>query len=84
MKNLLFPNMIGLFETNRISHFSSFYDDFFLQKFNFKDWIINSAVICGSELRKQDGIIKTRLATNIDGYPLRLALLFALSLLRWC
>ena len=58
-----------------MSHFPPFYDDFSLQKFNFKDWIFQSAVICGPKLCKRDGIIKTRLATNIDGYPLRLALL---------
>ena len=59
-----------------MSHFTSFYDDFILKKFNCKDWIIHSAVICRPELCKQNGIIKTRLVTNIDGYPLRLALLF--------
>ena len=59
-----------------MSHFLPFYDDVFLKKFNFKDWIFHSAVICGPELCKQDGIMKTRQATNIDGYHLRLALLF--------
>ena len=59
-----------------MSHFPLFYDDFFLQKFNFKDWIFRSAVNCGPELCKRDGIMKMRLAANIDGYPLRLALLF--------
>ena len=39
------------------------------------DWLFHSAVICGPQLCKQDGMIKTRLATNIDGYPLRLVLL---------
>ena len=68
--------MIELFETNRMSHLSPFYDDYFLWKFNFKDWILHSVVICGPELCKRDGIMKTRQATNIDGYSLRLALLF--------
>ena len=71
----LFANMIELYEPNRMSHFPSFYDDFFLQKFNFKDWLFHSVVICGPELCKRDGIMKTRLATNINCYPLRLALL---------
>ena len=75
MENFLLPNMIELFETNRMSHFP-FYDNVFLLKFNFKDWIFHSAVIYGPELCKRDGIMKTRLATDIDGYPLRLALLF--------
>ena len=45
-------------------------------KLNFEHWIFHSVVICGPELCKLDGIIKTRLATNIGGYPLRLALSF--------
>ena len=76
MENFLLPNVIELFETNRMSHSSPFYDDFYLEKFNFKDWIFNSRVICRTESCKRYGIMKTRLATNIDGYPLRLALLF--------
>ena len=75
-KIFLLPNMMELFETNRLSHFPPFYDDFFLQKFNFEDWIFHSAVICGPELCRRDVIKKTRLATNINGYSLRLALLF--------
>ena len=74
-KIVLFANMIELYETNRMSHFPSFYDDFFLQKFNLKDWLFHSVVICGPELCKRDGIMKMRLATNINGYPLRLVLL---------
>ena len=27
-----------------MSHLSPFYDDFFLKKFNFKDWIFHSAL----------------------------------------
>ena len=61
---------------NRMSYFPPFYNDFFLYKFNFKDWIFHSAVICEPELCKQDGMMKTRLATSIDGYPLKLVLLF--------
>ena len=76
MDKFLLPNMIELFETNRMSHLPPFYDDFFLQKFKLKDWIFHSAVNCGPELCKGEGTIKTRLASNIDGYPLRLALLF--------
>ena len=64
--------MVELFETNRMSHFPPSYDDFCQEKFNFKDWMFHSAVICGSELCKRDGIMKTRMATIIDGYPLRL------------
>ena len=75
IENFLSADIIELFETNRMSHFPPFYDDFFLQKFNFKDRILHSAVICGPELCKRDGITKTKLATNINGYPLRLALL---------
>ena len=41
-----------------------------------KDWIFRFVVICEPELCKEDGITKMRLATNIDGYPLRLALSF--------
>ena len=59
-----------------MSHFPPFYDYIFPQKFNLKDWIFHSVVICGPELYKRDGIIKTRLATIIDGYSLKLVLLF--------
>ena len=38
--------------------------------------ITHSAVICGPELYKRDEMVKTRLETNIDGYPLRLVFLF--------
>ena len=72
-KILLLLDMMELFETNRMSHFLPFYDDFFP---NFKDWIFHSAVICGPELCKRDGIMKTSLATNIDSYLIRLALFF--------
>ena len=41
--------------------------------------MINSAVICGPELCKRDGIMKTRLITDNDGYSLRLVLLFELA-----
>ena len=68
--------MIGLFETNRMSHFQHFYDDFVPWKFNFKDRIFHSALICEQELCKRDGIMKARLAANIGVCPLRLALLF--------
>ena len=60
--------------TNRMSHFPPLYDDFFPQKFNFKDWIFHSAQICGPHLCRQDGMMKTGLETNIDGYRLRLVL----------
>ena len=62
-----------------MSHFPPFYDDFFLQKFDFKDWIFHSALICRPELCRRDGIMKTRLETNIYSYPLRLVLLFKLA-----
>ena len=68
--------MIELLETDRMSYFPLSYDDVFLSKFNFKDWIFHSAVICGPEICKRDGIMKTRLATNIDGYHLTLTLSF--------
>ena len=74
--NFLLSKMIELFATNQMSHFPPSYDEFFLYKFNFKDWIFYSAVICGPELCKQNRIMKTRLATNIDGYSLRLPSLF--------
>ena len=40
------------------------------------DWLFHSVLIFGPELFQQDRMMKTRLATNIDGYPLRLVLLF--------
>ena len=51
-KIFLLLNVIELFERNRINHFLPVYDDFFLWKFNFKDWIFHSAVICEPELCK--------------------------------
>ena len=83
MENFLLPNMIEFFETNRMSHFPLFYDDFVLQKFNFTDWIIHSAVICRPELCKRDRIMKR-------GWELILMVIFEsgivvrISLLRWC
>ena len=59
-----------------MSHFLPFYNDYFVSKFNFKDCIFHFVVICGPELCERDGIMKARLATNVDGYLLRLALLF--------
>ena len=53
MENFLLPNIIELFETNRMSYFPTFL-----------------------LIMQTDGIMKTRLATNFDGYLLRLALLF--------
>ena len=76
MEIFLLPDMIELFETNRMSHSPPFCNNFFPHKFDFRDWIFHSVVISGPELCKPNGIIKTRLATNIDGYSLRLALLF--------
>ena len=38
-------------------------------------WIFHSVVICRPGLCKRDGIMKMRLATIIDRYPLRLVLL---------
>ena len=67
--------MIELSETNQLSHFPCFYDDFPIE-IKFKDWIFDSAVIGGPELCNRDGIMKTRMVANIDGYLLRLALLF--------
>ena len=58
-----------------MSHFSPFYNDYFLQKFNLKYWIFHSVLICGLELFKRDGMTEARPATNIDGFPLRLVLL---------
>ena len=75
-KFFLLPDTKELLKTNRMSHFSPFYDDFSGRNLSFKNWIFHSAVIYGPELCKRDGIMKTRLATNIDGYHLRLALLF--------
>ena len=60
-----------------MSDFLPFWHDFLLKKFNFKDWIFHSVVICRPELCKRDGMIKTRLATDTDDCPLRLVLLFA-------
>ena len=79
MEKILLSNMIELFETNRMSHFPPFYDDFFQQKFNFQDWIFHSALIFGPELCRQDGMMKTRLETNIYGCLLRLVSLFKLA-----
>ena len=36
------------------------YNYFFLNKFNFRDWIFHSVVICGPELYKQHGKMKMR------------------------
>ena len=49
------------------------------KKLNYKNWIFHSAVIRRSELCKRDGIMRTRLATSINGYSLRLILLFDYS-----
>ena len=73
-KTFLLPNMKNCSRPIEGARFPPFYDDFFLQKFNFKDLIFHSAVICGPELCKRDGMMKTRLANDIDGYPLRLVL----------
>ena len=62
-----------------MSHFPPFYDACFQQKFNFKDWIIHFALICGPELCRQDGRIKASLGTHICGYPLRWILWFKLA-----
>ena len=62
-----------------MSHFPPFYDDFFLLKFNFEERIFHSALICGPELCRRDRMMKTRLETNIYGFPLRLVLLFKLA-----
>ena len=67
-----------------MSHFPPFYDDFFLQKLNFKDWIFHSALIYGPELCRRDRIMKTKLETNTVGYRLRLVLSFELALLQYC
>ena len=69
-KIFLLPSMTELCKTNRVSHFLPFYNDF-----NFEDWIFHSVVICRPGLCKREGIMKTRMTTIIDGYPLRLALL---------
>ena len=58
--------MIELLETNRMSHFLPFYDDFFIQKFNFKEGIFHSGVICGRELCKGDGITKIGIVVHIS------------------
>ena len=40
-----------------------------------KDWIFHSVVICRPGLSKKNGIMKMRLSTIIDRFPLRLAML---------
>ena len=50
-------------------------------KFNFKDWIFHSAVICQQELCKRGGMMKTRLATDIDGYPFKVVRTESLTIL---
>ena len=70
-QNILLSNMKKRSKTNPMSHFLPFYNAFFLWKFNVKDWIFHSAVIYRPKLCKRDKIMKKRLATNIDGYPLR-------------
>ena len=58
-------------ESNELfPRFPPFYNDFFLQKCLAKDWIFHFAVIYGPKLCKRDGIKKTRLTANIDGYLL--------------
>ena len=66
-----------------MSHFPPFYDDFFLKKFNLKDWIFHSVVICGPELCKRDGMMKTRLETLLM-VILEIGIVVQISLLRWC
>ena len=61
MENLSLPYMKELYEIN----FPPVYDQFFFCR----------NLTCGPEFCKQDGMMKTRLATNIDGYHLRLVLL---------
>ena len=68
--------MIEPLEANRTSYLPPFYNDFLMWKSNCKIWKSLSAVICRPELYKRDRIIKTRLATNVEGYFLRLVLLF--------
>ena len=68
--------MKELLEMKRMSHSSPVTMMFFLYKFNFKDRIFHSEVICGPESCKRDGMIKTRPAANLDGCPLRSVLLF--------
>ena len=68
--------MKELLDTNQMSHFPSLSNDFSLYKVNFKDWIFHFAIICGPEFWIRDAMMKTRLATNIDGHPLRFTLLF--------
>ena len=41
--------------------------------------MFHSAVICGTELFKRDGVMKMRLATNIE-----IGTVVRISLLRWC
>ena len=66
-------------QTRRTAAHDAPWSFLFLKKFNFEDWIFHSAPICGPELCRPDGMMKTRLETNIDGYRLRLVLLFELA-----
>ena len=42
------------------------------------DWLFHSAIICGPDLCKQDGMMKTRLATNTE-----IGIVVVISLLQW-
>ena len=69
--------MVELFETNRMSHFHLSTIIFSCRNLTLK--IFHSALICGPELCKRYGMMKTRLETNIYSYPLRFVLLFKLA-----
>ena len=78
MENFLLPNTIELFDTNRMSHFRPTMIFSYIN-LTLKERIFHSALICGPELCRRDGMMKRRLETNIYGYPLRLVLLFKLA-----
>ena len=76
MHNFVFSIMKELLKMSPMSYFPVFYYNSFLWKFNSEGWILHSAVISEPELCKRDGLRKTRLVTNIDGYSLRLVFLY--------
>ena len=82
-EKVLFQSNMRLFQQYSVNKILLFYcwsnAESFLghpAKLKFKDWISRSAVICRPELYKQKGIMETRLEIKIDGYYLRLVLLF--------
>ena len=62
-----------------MSYFLPFCVFFFSVKFSFQDGIFHPAVIYRPKFSKRDRVIKTRLATDSDGYVLNFLFIVAYS-----